>query len=165
MNAIVQFICNTFVHYFVSGVLGWSQDLEAGVLEVPNFDVLMINVLNVKSLITGDEFINAINPVFIHNGINGSNVRSFFGTIYINSNIFQFVTITMVFSSISYAVKLWAIKTKSLFVNTTYFFYLGMLFMGWFEIYYYHLQFFEVPMWIFIVWMLVPKKKQEFTVR
>lgn len=51
-------------------------------------------------------------------------------------------------------------KTKSLFVNTTYFFYLGMLFMGWFEIYYYHLQFFEVPMWIFIVWLLVPKKKQ-----
>lgn len=161
INLILKFICETFVHYFISGVMGWSQDLQAGIMETPNFDMLIINVLNVKSLITGDEFINAINPVFIHNGINGSNVRSFFGTIYINSNLFQFITITMLFSSISYVVKLWAIKTKSLFVNTTYFFYLGMLFMGWFEIYYYHLQFFEVPMWIFLVWLLVPKKKKE----
>ena len=88
IDAVIQFIVNIFVHYFVSGVLGWSQDLQAGILEVPNFDVLIINVLNIVSLFTGDEFINAINPVFIHNGINGSNVRSFFGTIYINSNIF-----------------------------------------------------------------------------
>ena len=160
LGLVVNFIGETFVHYFISGILGWSQDLQAGVMEVPNFDVLIINVLNITSFVTGEEFINAINPVFIHNGINGSNVRTFFGTIYINSNIFQFISITMVFSSISYLVKVWAMKTKSLFVNTTYFFYLGMLFMGWFEIYYYHLQFFEVPMWIFIVWLLVPKKKQ-----
>ncbi|MDO5461012.1 MAG: DUF6337 family protein, partial [Bacteroidales bacterium] len=69
IDAVIQFIVNIFVHYFVSGVLGWSQDLQAGILEVPNFDVLIINVLNIVSLFTGDEFINAINPVFIHNGI------------------------------------------------------------------------------------------------
>ena len=158
IDAVIQFIVNIFVHYFVSGVLGWSQDLQAGILEVPNFDVLIINVLNIVSLFTGDEFINAINPVFIHNGINGSNVRSFFGTIYINSNIFQFVLMILIFSSISYLSKLWAMKSRSIFVNTTYFFFMGMLFMGWFEIYYYHLQFIEVPMWILIVWMITPKK-------
>lgn len=158
IDAVIQFIVNIFVHYFVSGVLGWSQDLQAGILEVPNFDVLIINVLNIVSLFTGDEFINAINPVFIHNGINGSNVRSFFGTIYINSNIFQFVLMILIFSSISYLSKLWAMKSRSIYVNTTYFFFMGMLFMGWFEIYYYHLQFIEVPMWILIVWMITPKK-------
>lgn len=159
IDAVIQLIVNIFVHYFVSGVLGWSQDLQAGILEVPNFDVLIINVLNIVSLFTGDEFINAINPVFIHNGIKGSNVRTFFGTIYINSNILQFVLMTLVFSSISYLAKLWALKTRSIYFNTTYFFFMGMLFMGWFEIYYYHLQFIEVPMWIFILWLLMPKKK------
>ncbi|MDO5461185.1 MAG: DUF6337 family protein [Bacteroidales bacterium] len=49
-------------------------------------------------------------------------------------------------------------KSRIIYVNTTYFFFMGMLFMGWFEIYYYHLQFIEVPMWILIVWMITPKK-------
>lgn len=80
LGLVVNFIGETFVHYFISGILGWSQDLQAGVMEVPNFDVLIINVLNITSFVTGEEFINAINPVFIHNGINGSNVRTFFGT-------------------------------------------------------------------------------------
>ena len=161
IEVVLKFIVDIFVHYFVSGVLGWSQDLQMGILEHPNFDSLMINILNIVSLVTGDEFIDAINPVFIHNGIKGSNVRTFFGTIYINSNLFQFVLMTLVFSFISYLSKIWAIVSKSVYVNTMYFFFMGLLFMGWFEIYYYHLVMIEVPMWIMIIWLLLPNKKQD----
>jgi hypothetical protein len=161
IEVVFKFIVDIFVHYFVSGVLGWSQDLQMGILEHPNFDSLMINIINIVSLVTGDEFIDAINPVFIHNGIKGSNVRTFFGTIYINSNLFQFVLMTLVFSFISYLSKIWATVSKSVYVNTMYFFFMGLLFMGWFEIYYYHLVMIEVPMWIIIIWLLLPDKKQD----
>ncbi|MBR5150326.1 MAG: hypothetical protein IKW61_03400, partial [Bacteroidaceae bacterium] len=46
-------------------------------------------------------------------------------------------------------------------VNIVYFFYLGMLCMGWFEIYFYHLQFFEVPAWVFILYLAFRKKDKK----
>lgn len=157
-DVIFEIIYKNFAHYVVSGILGWSQDLQMGILEQSNFDVLLVNVLNLIYAVTGNEFVDPVNPFFIYNGINGSNVRAFFGTIYIHTTAIQFVMVVMVVSSIYYIVKLLALKTRGLFVNLVYYFYLGMLCMGWFEIYFYHLQFFEVPAWIFILYLIAGKR-------
>ena len=160
-DVIFEIIYRNFAHYVISGILGWSQDLQMGILEQGNFDVLLVNVLNLIYVVTGDEFVSPINPFFIYNGINGSNVRAFFGTIYIHTTAVQFVMVVTVVSSIYYIVKLLALKTRGFFVNLVYYFYLGMLCMGWFEIYFYHLQFFEVPAWIFILYMIAGKRIDE----
>ena len=160
-DVIFEIIYRNFAHYVISGILGWSQDLQMGILERPNFDVLLVNVLNLIYVVTGDEFVSPINPFFIHNGINGSNVRAFFGTIYIHTTAIQFVLIIVCVSAITYLVKLCALKARDFYVNVAYFFYLGMLCMGWFEIYFYHLQFFEVPAWIFILYLVSRKRKKE----
>lgn len=148
---VFEIICRNFVHYVISGIMGWSQDLQMGILETPNFDVLLTNVLNIYNAIIGNEYVNPINPHFIFNGVNGSNVRAFFGTIYVNCTIFQYVLVVVVVSLIHYLVNLWAIVSRNFYVNVIYFFYGGMLLMGWFEIYFYHLQFLEVPAWIMIL--------------
>ena len=123
--------------------------------------MLLVNVLNLIYVVTGDEFVSPVNPFFIHNGINGSNVRAFFGTIYIHTTAIQFVIVVVMVSAINYVVKLVALKTRDFFVNIVYFFYLGMLCMGWFEIYFYHLQFFEVPVWVFILYLAFRKKDKK----
>lgn len=152
---IFEYIIKAFIHYFVSGVLGWSQDLQMGILETPYYDSLIVNVVNLVNLFTGDEFINAINPHFIHNGIKLSNVRAFFGTIYINATIIQFVLTVLVVSALHYLALLWSVRSRNFFVYLICFFWSGMLMMGWFEIYFYHLQFLEVPMWVLIIYLFI----------
>jgi cellulose synthase/poly-beta-1,6-N-acetylglucosamine synthase-like glycosyltransferase len=106
-------------------------------------------------VVAGNEFVDPVNPFFIHNGVRGSNVRAFFGTIYINASMIQFVLVVLAVSAVHYLVKLWAVATRSIYVNVLYFFYGGMLLMGWFEIYFYHLQFFEQPFMIFVIYIMM----------
>ncbi len=160
-GVVFEIICKNFVHYVISGIMGWSQDLQMGILETPNFDSLLTNVLNIYNAIVGNEYVNPINPHFIFNGVNGSNVRAFFGTIYVNTTAIQFVLVVFVVSVIHYCVMLYATKTRSFYLNIINFFYGGMLLMGWFEIYFYHLQFLEVPMWVFILSLLFPERKSD----
>ncbi len=154
-DVIFEIIYKNFVHYVISGIVGWSQDLQMGILETPRFEVLLTNILNLYNVVAGNEYVDPVNPFFIHNGVNGSNVRAFFGTIYINASIIQFVIVVLAVSAIHYLVKIWADFTQSIYVGVVYFFYSGMLLMGWFEIYFYHLQFFEVPLMVFIIYLML----------
>lgn len=154
-DVVFEYICKTFVHYVISGIVGWSQDLQMGILETPRFETLITGVANIYNALTGNEYVDPTNPFFIHNGVNGSNVRAFFGTIYVNSSIVQFILVVLVVSAVHYLVKLWAITSRSVYVNVVYFFYCGMLMMGWFEIYFYHLQFLEVPFMVFIIYLIM----------
>ena len=162
-ETVFMFICRAFVHYIISGLVGWSMDLQMGILENPNFDVLLANILNLYNVITGNEYVYAINPFFLHNGINGSNVRSFFGTIYVNSNLLQFILLTLFASGVSYMMKVWAFFSRSIFVNVVYFFIGGMLIMGWFDYFLYTLPCLEVPAWVLVLYLFVYKKSAEST--
>lgn len=154
-DVVFEYICKTFVHYVISGIVGWSQDLQMGILEPPRFETLITGIANIYNAVAGNEYVDPTNPFFIHNGVNGSNVRAFFGTIYVNSSIIQFVLVVLAVSAVHYLVKLWAIASRSIYVNVVYFFYCGMLMMGWFEIYFYHLQFLEVPLMVFFVYLMM----------
>ena len=151
---VFEFVCKNFVHYVISGVMGWSQDLELGILEKSNFDILIAHVMNIYNVVVGNEYVQSINPYFIHNGVNGSNVRSFFGTIYINSNVLQYIIFVLSVSIIVYSLKLWALFSKSIYINIVYFFIGGMLIMGWFDYFFYNLAALEVPGWVFILYMM-----------
>ena len=142
-------------------MLGWSQDLQMGILEQPNFDALIANVLNFYHVLAGSEYVQVINPFFIHNGVNGSNVRSFFGTIYINSNTIQFIAIVTYVSSLLYMAKVLVVYYKGIFLNVAYFFLMAMLIMGWFDYYFYTLTALEVPAWVFILYLIARKRNKD----
>lgn len=154
-DVIFDFICKIFIHYFISGIVGWSQDFQMGVLERPDSFIVLACVVNlIKAFTGGGDFVEVINPHFIHNGIRGSNVRAYFGTIYVNTSIIEFVALVLLFSAMMYMLKVWMMRTKSIYVALVYFFYAGMFVMGWFEYYFYHLPFLEVPAWVFILYLL-----------
>ena len=159
---VFEFICDIFIHYFISGIVGWSQDFQLGILERPDsFSVIACIVNLIKAFTGGGDFVEVINPHFIYNGVNGSNVRAFFGTLYINTSLFEFIALVLIFSFMMYLLKIWLMRSKSIFVALVYFFYAGMLIMGWFEYYFYHLPFLEVPAWIFILYMLFRERGGE----
>ena len=161
-DVIFDFICKIFIHYFISGIVGWSQDLQMGVLERPESFLVIACVINlIKAFTGGGDFVEIINPHFIHNGINGSNVRSFFGTLYVNTSIFEFILLVLFFSALMYMIKLWLMRSKSIYVALVYFFYAGMLLMGWFEYYFYHLPFLEVPVWIFLIYAVLKRLEKK----
>lgn len=162
-GGVFEFICRNFVHYVISGVMGWSQDLELGILETPDFDVLIANIMNLYNVVAGNEYVQAINPHFIHNGVNGSNVRSFFGTLYIHSNVLQYIIFVITLSTIIYSLKLWAVISRSIYINLAYFFIGGMLIMGWFDYFLYNLAALEVPVWIFVLYMIFRYTSNEET--
>lgn len=161
-DVIFDFICKIFIHYFISGIVGWSQDLQMGVLERPESFLVIACVINlIKAFTGGGDFVEIINPHFIHNGINGSNVRSFFGTLYVNTSIFEFILLVLFFSALMYMIKLWLMRSKSIYVALVYFFYAGMLLMGWFEYYFYHLPFLEVPVWILLIYAVLKRLEKK----
>lgn len=153
-DVIFDFICKIFIHYFISGIVSWSQDLQMGILERPDSFLVIACVVNLIRAFTGGDFVEIINPNFIHNGINSSNVRTFFGTIYVNTSIFEFVALVLLFSAMMYMLKLWMMRSGSIYVALVFFFYVGMLMMGWFEYYFYHLPFLEIPVWVFLLYMV-----------
>lgn len=154
-DMIFMFICRAFVHYIISGIVGLSMDMQLGVLETPNFDVLLANILNLYNVIMGNEYVYAINPFFLHNGINGSNVRTFFGTIYVNSNIIQFILLVLFNSALVYILKVLTLISKNIYLNVIYYFIGGMLIMGWFDYFLYTLPAIEVPgMALFVCMMM-----------
>ena len=66
-------------------------------------------------------------------------------------------------------------KISLIYVALVYFFYAGMLVMGWFEYYFYHLPFLEVPVWVFILYLFfrkfgtnaseLPEKKESLQIK
>ena len=152
LSVIAGYIFKAFNHYVISGVMGLSQDLQLGILEEPHFEYLVANVQNILSFFTGDEIISANNEVFINNGLTASNVRTFMGTVFINADAVRFALMIMLYSSLLYAMMIWARKSNSLFVNIVHYFYMAMLFMGWFDHYFFHLLVFEFPFWVVVIY-------------
>lgn len=162
LDVVFDFICRIFIHYFISGIVGWSQDLQMGILERPNPDLLMASIINLIKALTGDsDMVQVLNPHFIHNGINASNTRTFMGIAYINTSLFEFIIWITMLSFIVYYIKIRMIRSKSIYIATVYFFYAGMLIMGWFDYYFNLLPFLEVPAWTFILYILFRERSDK----
>lgn len=145
-NEVLAFICRNFIHYLTSGTLGFSVDMQRGYPDAGEFELLIAQILNIGKSIVGDKkMVSIINPFFYNTGFNLTNVRTFFGTIFINSNYLIFVIYVLFLSSSMYMLKLATIRFNNIFVYVCYFFECGLLFMGWFESYFATLAAVEIP--------------------
>jgi hypothetical protein len=80
-------------------------------------------------------------------------VRTFFGTLYIYSDFLQFITYTLILSTFIYTWKVMAMLKQSIYLYVILFYYCGLLAMGWFEFYFFHLDTIEIPLiTLFYMW-------------
>ncbi len=143
---VLSFIFRNFVHYLTSGTLGLSVDMERGFPDAGEFDLLIAQVINIGRMFTGgSEMLSVINPLFYNTGVNWTNVRTIFGTIFLNSNGLVFVIFVLFLSTSVYLLKLATIRYNNIFVYVAYFFECGLLFMGWFDTYFSSLSSLEIP--------------------
>lgn len=154
-NDVFTFIFKNFIHYLTSGTLGLSVDMERNFPDAGSFEVIWAPIVNVINVILGkDEIVSPVNPFYYNTGLNLTNVRTFFGTLYIYTNAVEFVGYILLSSSLMYLLKLMTIKWKNIYVYAAYFFECGLLAMGWFEFYYFHLVVFELPAIVFALWLV-----------
>ena len=152
--SLVEFIARHFVHYFTSGTLGWSYDLDQGVPDRNDFSYVVAPFVNIWNAINGYETISPVNPIYWNTGITYTNVRTFFGTLYIYTTPLSFATYTLVASSFIYFWKMLATMTRNIYIYTILFYYTGLMAMGWFEFYMFHLSAIEVPLIaLFYAWI------------
>ena len=143
---LFELVYERFIHYFTSGVLGLSYDMAHGFPDKGDFDILIAPFVNLFNQILGDkEILSPVNPLFFHTGISYTNVRTFFGTIYIYSGESGFVLYVLFASIMMYVLKLCTLVFNNVYIYVIYFFECGLLGMGWFEFYFFHLAMIEVP--------------------
>lgn len=155
---LVQFVAEHIVHYFTSGTMGWSFDLDQNMPDRKDFEYIVAPFVNIVRAIKGEELVSVVNRFYWCTGTDVAtltNVRTFFGTLYIYSDAWQFITYTLFLSTFIYAWKVAAILRHSVYLDIILFYYCGLLMMGWFEFYFFHLDTIEIPLiTLFYGWLV-----------
>lgn len=166
-SKLFDFVAEHFLHYFTSGTLGYSYDLQLGCPDRGDFEMVVSPFVNLYKAAVGDkDVVFSLNKYYLNTGISYTNVRTFFGTLDIYTDMFQFLVYILVASGIMYGLKLFAMYTGNIFVYIVLFYYCGLMAMGWFEFYLFHLAVIEVPMMSLLLWLMVkfigiPKTKEK----
>lgn len=155
---LVESVARYIVHYFTSGTLGWSYDIDQHIPDKNDFSYVVAPFVNIWNVINGYETISPVNPFYWNTGITYTNVRTFFGTLSIYTNPLSFATYTLVVSSFIYSWKILAIMTRNIYIHTILFYYCGLMAMGWFEFYLFHLSAIEVPL-VALIYAWISRKE------
>ena len=155
---LVQFVGEHIVHYFTSGTMGWSFDIDQNMPDRKDFEYIVAPFVNIVRAIKGEELVSVVNRFYWCTGTDITtltNVRTFFGTLYIYSDAWQFITYTLFLSTFIYAWKVATIFRQSVYLDIILFYYCGLLMMGWFEFYFFHLDTIEIPLiTLFYGWLV-----------
>jgi len=142
---IFGFIFKHFFHYLSSGILGLSADMLKGFPDSGEFEIIWSPFINLFNAVSGGDMLSPVNPYYFSTGINLTNVRTLFGTLFIYTDTLEFVLYTLFLSTCFYLLKLLTLYTSNLYVHVIYFFECSLLMMGWFEFYFFHLTVIEFP--------------------
>lgn len=156
-DSFMELVFNGFFHYLTSGTLGWSVDLENNLPDASwgSFENIIAQIVNLIRSLTGtDELVYPVNPLFYNTGITLTNVRTIFGTLYINSNLVEFTLYILFLSTSVYLIKIAMLRYNNMYCYTIYFFYCALLFMGWFDFYFSGLIIYEFPIIVLLLYLL-----------
>lgn len=162
-NEILQLVFRHFVHYFTSGTLGLSIDMQMGFPDSGTVDIILSPFINLLNHFSGnEELLSPVNPVYHFSGINLTNVRTVFGTLFIYTTNMQFAVYVLCLSTLYYLLKVFASVFDNVYTNVVYYYFCALLAMGWFEFYFFHLEIMEIPIMAallhLLVWMLVGRE-------
>ncbi len=143
-------IFGLFVHYVTSGTLGLSLDMQQGVMETTDPHYVLAPFYNVWHILTGQEVVSGYSHDFLNTGLNYTNVRTFFGTIFVYMGRTGLVWISLVFGLVCYLM-FWLWKRYGGVVFLCIYGWIAVvLCMGWFNLYTQLLTTWEVPFWILV---------------
>lgn len=146
-------ISKLFVHYFTSGTMGLSIDMQRGILEQHDWHFILTPLYNIWYSLAGQPLVSGYNPEFIYTGLDYTNVRTLFGTLYVFSGgggLVLFGLLGAVASYIFFSLyrqgKLWALACYAWSCT--------ILFMGWFDTYTQLLTTWEIPLFMLVLGLL-----------
>lgn len=160
-----QFIFNHMRDYILAGPIGFSEHLNQNFPIGTLPDYAFIPLENIANFLLGQKNISPISDYFVTIPTNfETNVKTFFGTLFIYGG-YSYIFVSLIIGIIFYAhlLVLFIFRKKEPLVLVNYCFMLGLLFMGWFEIYTVHLAFYEVPFLAFIINQILKYRLNENT--
>lgn len=160
-----EYIFGHMEDYLLAGPIGLSEHLTQGFSIGSNPEFAFTPIINIFKFLFGENTISPISVYFLNipTGFE-TNVKTFFGTLYVYGGYSYMIT-SFLFGIVFYLYLLVFCYSSRLriapFITTLYVFMLGLLFMGWFEVYVIHLSFYEAPIWIFLLHLLFKLKIQD----
>ncbi len=156
-SAPFSFVKHHFVFYTYSGLLSFSeyvkQDLEMGV----NWKLLYQPIFNIYNALTGKEAESVVSDLWIRIDDmyeNGSNVKTFFGSIFIYGGWFGGIITSAIWGAGCYLVLSLTILTRNIIFFTIYLLVLATLFFGWFDVYFNGISYYEILFfWLMVIFI------------
>lgn len=151
------YILQHIYHYLSSGLLGMSMDMQQGWMEQIEPGKLFAPIVNIINALTGEEYVTAVNPIYFYTCEEtalANNVRTMFGTIYAFSGGLGLLLVTPILSILVYIFRILSLKTHSVYIAAIDAWFCGLLFMSWFEYYFHNIRTFEVPVMLFMCYMI-----------
>ena len=149
-----HYIFEHIFHYLCSGTLGMSEDLRMHILEDANPEVLFAPFINLVRMFTGEAYVYPINPNYLEISQNNAlqdNIRTYFGTIYVNCSLGLFSLIVLFWSFVYYLIRMYALRTHSIFILAVDAWTCALLCMGWFDYYFGLVTALEIPIYILLI--------------
>lgn len=150
----LESIAGLFVHYLTSGTLGLSTDMQRGILEEPGLQHIFTPFYNLWYTITGQPVISGVNEEFLYTGIARTNVRGFFGTLFVFTRPAVFAACCLLFGTGCQVVFWWFRRHRNTCTTLLYAWTCTVLFMGWFEYLFCLSAIFEIPFWIMAITLM-----------
>lgn len=153
-----EFIFQHMIDYLLAGPIAFSEHLNQNLPIGTEPVYAFISLINIFRFLIGENLLNPISNYFvtIPTGFE-PNVKTFFGTLYVYGG-FSYLLTSFLLGIIFYSYLLlfcYSLKSKSApIVTALYVFMLGLLFMGWFDIYVILLSFYEIPFWVLLLHFL-----------
>lgn len=152
MNSdLTEWISVHFLHYLTSGLNGLSVDAQQGFWETSDPSMIFSPFINIVHLITGNPMVYPVNPFYLDSGVNGTNVRTFFGTIFLYLPTFFPVIYVLLISFFFYLCRMFNLLTKNISIAMLDIWFCILLCIGWFDFYFQTLNSLEVPLWIVLL--------------
>lgn len=144
-------IAGLFVHYLTSGTLGLSADMQQGILEEPGLQHVFTPFYNLWYVLNGQPPVPGMNMEFLHTGINLTNVRTFFGTLFVFTSPAGFAVCCLLAGTACQFFFRWFRRYRTICTTLLYAWVCTVLFMGWFEYLFCLSTVFEIPFWILAI--------------
>ncbi|MCH5243852.1 MAG: O-antigen ligase family protein [Lentimicrobiaceae bacterium] len=142
--------------YVAAGVYGLSEDLAQNTLEYREPAKIYAPFVNICKLFGNKDYVSHLNNHFIQITTHdlGSNIRSFFGTLYVFLGDWHAFAYVLVFSSLIYLLFAFALKHRYILALIILGWFLGCLLMGWFDIIANTLTFISLPCFLLAIFGL-----------
>ncbi|MCM1169149.1 MAG: DUF6337 family protein [Bacteroides sp.] len=144
---VSSFIGKHAVTYLAAGIYGLSEDLAQNTLEYRDASLVYAPFINICKVLGDQDYVSNINDQYVQITTNdsGSNVRTFFGFLYVYLGVGHAIGYALVFSCLAYFLFAFTRKSRHPVLLIVLGWVLACLLMGWFDFYPSSLTFITLP--------------------